>query len=258
MVVHRASVFLYKEFQDEARLLVGQVDQQNCKPLRERACEAIRRFQKEWPLADFSGVKYEGGVRKEVAIQTWPLWEHGEGSLATEEEIRNQGAPTPRDLGFWFLIVLAEYLQPCPSPLGNWSVLYTALATQGWKQSDCDLLFMGLPTSKLLKPRIGSKSPWPLKNTDPYWLWLHPRRARSGWLPTDEIHRLYDRLRKVKARVQVFDVRRIPGIDVDNPVVVRSYEEYLDAAYRDTLAMLSTAEEMDQGLFMSIPGMVQK
>jgi hypothetical protein len=228
------------------------VDQQNYEPLRDRTCIAIQQLRQEWPLSDLGLTKFENGVEKAVMTQEWPLFEHGDSGLATETEIRNQRTPTSRDIGYWFLIILAEYLRPCPSPLSNWSVLHPALALLGWKQTQCDLLFKGLPTSKVLKPMFEKKSPWPLKETDPYWLWLHPNQARSGWLPIENVHNLQEHLYKLESKIKTFDIRQIPSIDVGNPVVVRDYREYLQSAYRDTLAMLSAAEAFNQGLFMSI------
>lgn len=251
--VHHASVFLYEEYKAQAHWLVGQVDEQHYEPLRERTCEAIRRLQREWPLSNLGEFNYEDGIEKEVLTQTWPLYEHGDHSLATEDEIRSKSIPSPRDLGYWFLIVLAEYLRPCPSPLGNWSVLSAVLTHLGWEQRDRDLLFKGLPTWQLLKPNTMEKSVEPLTNSSPYWLWLKPDWAKSGWLPAEEIDRLYNQLRKLENKVKAFDVRKLPHIDIGNPVVVRDYEEYLQSAYRDTLAMLSAAKELNnQGLFMSI------
>lgn len=229
MGVLHASVFLHEEYQSEVCWLVEQVDQHNYEPLRERTCEAIRKLQQEWPL-----------------------YEHGDGRLATESEIRSRPIPSPRELGEWFLIVLAEYLRPCPSPLGNWSVLDTALMDVGWNHYDRELLFKGLPTAKLLKPHIVERSPWPLTDSSPYWFWLHPGWARSGWLPTKEIPRLYKQLLDVERAVNTYDVRQIPDINADNPIVLRDYKVYLQSGYRDTLAMLATAEKNNKGLFMSI------
>jgi hypothetical protein len=252
MRVHHASIFSYKEYQEEIRWLVEQVDQQNYEPLRDRTCKAIQRIRQEWPLSNLGWTVYEEGVEKEVVTQEWPLLEHGESGLTIEDEIRNQDILMPRDIGYWFLIVLAEYLQPCQSPLSNWGVLYSTLTILGWEQIDCDLLFKGLPTSKLVKPEIEEKSPWPLKETDPYWLWLHPSQARSGWLPTQSVHNLYNQLREMEDKIKTFDIRQIPNIDASNPVVIKEYDKYLQSAYHDSLAMLSMAQQSNQGLFMSI------
>lgn len=252
MGVHQASLFMYRKFIDEALWLVEQVEQGNYGPLRDFACEAIQRLQKEWPINNFGWIKYENNVEKGVLTQEWPLLNHGEAGLVTEDEIRNLSSPAAQDIGYWFLIVLSEYLQPCSSPLGNWSVLNTVLESLNWKQDDRDLLFRGLPTSKLLKPKLGKKSPWPLKDSDPYWLWLHPSRARSGWLPTEDIDRLHSQLCRMDDKVKDFDVCVIPNIDADNPIVVREYKVYLQSGYQDTISMLSTAQKSNLGLFMSI------
>ena len=187
-----------------------------------------------------------------MLTQEWPLWEHGVSSLDSVEQITKRPSPNNKEIAHWFLIMLGEYLEPCPSPLGNWIVLNHVLAQYGWQQQDCDLLFRGLPTSQLLKPEESVRSPWPLKNEDPYWLWLHPGRARSGWLPLGEVTRLHSKLMPMEQRVMDFEIRRIPNINVDNPIVLADYGVYLDSAFRDTVAMLSTAQEKKLGLFMSI------
>lgn len=252
MGVHVASVFLYEEYKHDVSRFVEQVDRENYESLRERTCEAIRGLRQEWPLSDLGWTKYEKGVRKGVLTQEWPLFEHGGGSLLTVDEIQSQATPTSQELGYWFLVVLAEYLQPCPSPSGNWSVLNTALKRLRWRESECDLLFRGLPTSSLLKPKTIEKASWPLKNSDPYWFWLHPGRARSGWLPAEDINRLYDGLCKAEDRIRAFDIHGFPDVDTDNPVVARDYKEYLQSGYQDTRAMLLTARASNQGLFLSI------
>jgi hypothetical protein len=229
MGAHHASVFRYQDYRKEIQWLVEQVDQGQYEPLYKRVCEAIPRLHGEWPL----------GV-------------HGDIPAIDEQEVNIASPPTSQGIGRWFLLVLAEYLQACPSPLGNWSVLNAALQSLGWEQVDCDLLFKGLPTSSLLKPGICERSPWTLRATDPYWFWLHPEAARSGWLTYDDICTLLTRLRQEEGRVDTFDVRQIPDIDVDNPVVLKHYKQYLIAGYRDTLAMLSAARELKLGLFMSI------
>lgn len=252
MGVHKASLFMYREFINKAQQLVKQVERGNYGPLRDSACEAVRRLQQVWPVSNLGWIRYEDGVEKSVLTQEWPLLNHGEAGLATEDEIQSLSNPTSQDIGYWFLIILSEYLQSCPSPLGNWSVLDLALESLGWKQEDRDLLFRGLPTSRLLRPELGKKSPWPLKSSDPYWFWLHPSRARSGWLPTEEIDRLHSRLCKMEDMVKGFNVCLIPNIDADNPIVVRDYKAYLQSGYQDTISMLSTAQKLSQGLFMSI------
>ena len=83
----------------------------------------IQKLQREWPLSNLGYVTYENGVEKEVMTQEWPLFEHGGGSLEKEEYINAMLNPAPRDIGNWFLIILAQFLKSCPSSLGNWSVL---------------------------------------------------------------------------------------------------------------------------------------
>ncbi|MCP4418063.1 MAG: hypothetical protein GY805_15680 [Chloroflexi bacterium] len=246
---HHACLFEYEFYQTLIHPLVKQVDQQHYEIIREYTSKAIQKLQKEWPLSNLGYIKHENGVSKEVMVQEWPLFEHGGGSLETEDEINAVLNPAPRDVGYWFLIILAQYLQFCPSSLGNWSVLKTVLALLKWRSEDCELLFEGLPSHQLLKPNLLQKSPKPLKNKDPYWFWVHPDR---GWLPIEEVQRLYNKLKDIEKDVLAFDIHQFPGILVDNPVVVRDYQKYLRDGYADTLSMLATANEAKQGLFMSV------
>lgn len=251
MYTHSANTFLYKQYQDEVRWLVERVDQRDYEPLATRARSTIRQLERDWPLGNLGYVGLENGVWKEVSTQEWPLLYHSAGGLATSDDIKTHPSPGPRDVGYWFLIVLAAYLGPCPSAGGNWSVLRDALVLLGWNQGDAELLFQGLPPYKLLKPNIVEKTPWPLTHSSPYWLWLHADRGKSGWLPVEEVYRFHDRLRKAKDRITAFDLRKLPDIDIENPIVIRDYKEYLRCSYRDTIAMLLAAKEQDQGLFMS-------
>jgi len=253
MNVHHASIFRYSAYQDDMNGFVKQVDQQIYSQLQERTCQSIENFQNSWPLTDCHHVfKFVDGKSKQVPIQEWPLWEHGGSNLISVEQVMNQSVPKNDVIAYWFLIILGEYLDSCTSPLGNWIILNNVLIHCGWKQKDCDLLFRGSSTSKLLKPEKDMLSPWPLRNEDPYWLWLQPDMARSGWLTLAEVERLHTHLKIMEQQVSKFNVRRIPNINIENPVVVADYRESLDSAYRDTMNMLSKALEHQLGLFMSI------
>jgi len=252
MGVHHAATFHYQEYQREVTQLVKLVDQHNYELLKKQVCQTVGYLQDEWPLSDLGQVKYQNGVTAKILTQEWPLLEHGEDSLATIEEIKAISIPTSQDIGYWFLIILAKYLKNCISPLNNWYVLYTVLESLGWSKAYRDLLFYGLPTYKLLKPSLTEQSTKPLTTNSPYWLWLHPGGAWSGWLSTAEIVMLFDELHNIKDQIENWDIDKMPNIDTNNPVVVKEYQGYLEKAFDDTLAMLSTAQKDKTGLFMSI------
>lgn len=252
MNVHHASVFSHQRYRDEVKSLVAEVDQGNYEPLRERTCQAIRRMRQEWPLEHVGETEYKNGAERPVLKQLSPLFYHRGGSLPSESELRRQCIPASRDLGFWFLVVLSEHLVRCRSPLGNWSVLSAALSILGWEQREYELLFCGMPTHLLLKPDIVEETVWPLTDLSPYWLWLHPGRAKAGWLRASDVAALYEHLRRMEPEIREFDVRRFPAICIDNPVVVADFERYLDAGYEDTIGMLSASMEQNRDLFMSI------
>ena len=250
---HQASVLSCREYCTEVRLLVGHVDRHDYGPVRERVCEIIGQLRSEWSLADHKGFRYEDGCGEEVPIQTWPLWKHGEGSLVSEDRIRRGSIPSVTDLRLWFMVVLARYLEPCPSIGGNASVLDAALVAQGWNRPDRDLLFKGHPLSELLKPGMKAEPTRTTAYAYEDWLWQGPSRARSsGWLSVDEIRDLHRRLHNEGDRICAYDVTQIEGIRADNPIVIRDYKQYLGAGYGDALAMLSIAKHLGQCLFMSI------
>ena len=228
---------------------VKNVDQHSYLQLQNRTCRSIEKFQKTWPLtAHHERYKYVDGESVKVYTQEWPLWKHGAGSLISVENVMAKTRPEYYEIAYWFLIVLGEYLNPCFSPLGNWSILHYVLLQSGWIQTDCDFLYRGRPTSQLLKPEIDEKA----SKKNIYWLWLHPRDAHSGWLNLEDVHRLYNNLGMVEEAVRTFDVSSIPNINVDNPIVLSDYRARLDSGYYNTMAMLKTAIEHHLGLFMSI------
>lgn len=248
--VHHASLFDYNSFINEIEPIVEQVDLKQYKSLQDLAYQTILQFQKKWPLCNHGLVDYEGGVRKEVLTQEWPLYAHGGGSLSQPNEIISSSNPRSVDLGYWLLIILAKHLQLCSSPHGNWSVPSAALNLIGWSNEDAKVLFQGKPTYKLIKPNLTSCEP--LNSSSPYWCWLHPWQARSGWLTFEEIDRLFPLLDRAKDQIINFDVRHIPNINISNPVVLRDYKIYLQDGYQGTITMLKEAMESKLGLFMSI------
>lgn len=249
--VQHVALFKYQDFVEDAYQLRRHAQKENFKLLRQRTKSAINYLRKEWPSVIDDGYLDRNGEPRQV--QDWPLYHHGDGPLITEKDVDNVLTPSSGEIAYWFRVVLAENLQPYPhSPLGNWSVLNSALALLGWKDNDREMLFLGLPTYILIKPDIIVKQPWPPTERSPYWLQIHPYGARSGWLPTEKIEEFSTRLKNIKNKIDGFDVHRIPNINIDNPVVIRTYTEYLKFAFRDTIAMYSTAIENGLGLFMSI------
>ncbi len=252
MGIHYATTFQYEEYRNKVQLLVTQVDQQNYRLLKEQVCKVIEEFQNEYPLDDMGQVKYVDGMTSNVLTQKWPLLELDGDGLVDTDEIVTQNAPSSQDLGYWFLIILARYLKPCISPLGNWYVLYKVLESSGWSLSDCKLLFYGLPTYTLLKPNLPEQSTKPLTVESPYWLWLHPGRAWSGWLPTAEVDRLFSKLSHTENQLSDFDFGRMPNINASDAVVIKDYRAYLQAGFADTITMLAMAQKHHLGLFMGI------
>lgn len=250
---HRASIFRNQIYLDQMSELVAQVDQANVEPLRSRVVAVIDRLRPAWPVisSDFS-------INSDSVITTgselkWPLSVHHAGSLPNSDWALQNKSPGNSDLGQWFLICLAEYISPCPSAVeGNWKIMYDVLYRIGWSQTECDLLFKGRPTSFLLKPAIGQESPWPIKESDPYWLWLQPIRARAGWMKFSDALDFYSRLELMEKQILGFNLRKLFNISVDNSGFLIEQRNYLAAGYSSTIEMLKSAIVARQGLFMSI------
>lgn len=230
MYIHRAATFDYKAYQKEIHQLTELVDQGTYNALYNHACKSLQCLSNKWPLLEF-------------------------GSIPTTDKIGDPSNPVPSEVGFWFFLIMAEYLRPCPSPREYYGILESTLGLLGWTQHDRQLLFEGLPTHILLKPELEGRPPSPLTDSSPYWFRLRPWAARWwGWLPIKEIKRLYRQLQQehLKNKIAQFDVRQLRIPDVEDPLLIQNYQTWLQTAYCDTLAMLVDAGESEQGLFMNI------
>lgn len=251
MYVHAASIFNYRQYQADIKKFVEQVDRGEYHSFQDYIIGLISRFQQVRPATASDDITFQDAVLFSSVVQLGPLFAHDLGCLPHENTIR-QNNPSNNDIGQWFLISLSEYLSPCDSPSGNWKVVFDALYLSGWNLEDCEVLFKGHPTSKLLKPNAGGESPWPLENTDPYWLWLHPSRGRAGWLAFDDLRYFHRMLIDTEEKIMSFDLHRLPEINSDNPVVIKEYTKYLQMGYRSTLQMVENGIQKGQGLFMSV------
>jgi hypothetical protein len=246
---HHAAFFNYDQYIEEMRQFDLQIYPNAYNALCKRTQLTIRRLKEQWPSV--VDENYVDALGNPQLVQYWPLFHHGDGSLAIEDDISSE--PAFGEIAYFFRILLAEYLEQCPrSPLGNWSVLNSALSSLGWSHTERKILFLGLPTYKLLKPNVEEIYEWPPNDKSPYWLRLHPFGSRSGWLPMEKINEYHDNLYKFKNEIKDFDISKIPDISGDNPVVIRDYREYLLSAYEDTISMYSDAIRNGKGLFMSI------
>ncbi|MBN2257991.1 MAG: hypothetical protein JW704_09225 [Anaerolineaceae bacterium] len=257
MYLHHASVFDYRRYQADMQPLVKEVDEDNLEPLRIRTCEAIRHLQQEWPLEDLGITVWENGRDKHVLTQRWPFLEHSGEGLPREEQVRSQIDPGPTDIAEWFVLVLAEYADSRVYRVDGYGTLQGALTVLGWDPHDTELLFSGLPVYRLLKPEVLEEPPLHLERLTPYWYWARVVLGRtSGWLPIEEIRRFLQKLgqENTSKQVRLFDVCRLPfpGVDFENQVVVKDYNEWLQSAYETTITMLTSAANSGQGLFMTI------
>jgi hypothetical protein len=247
MGLQHAATFRYAAYQSEILALVEQVDRGNFEPLRRAVVEAIPQLAQGYPL-ESGWTSYD----KPISVQTWSLFEHGLSDLPDAQEFENIPSPSNYELGLWFFFLAGKYATPCPSLYGNWGVLWHVLHHSGWSITDCDLLVRGFPAFKLLKPDLVAEQPKFLPLTAPYFFCVDSGRSNSGWLPTQEIERLLPQLDDAEHAVKAFDARDIPWINVDNPVVIREFDDYISVGYKSALEMLAAAKRAEQGLFMSI------
>lgn len=252
MPIHHASMFNYQQYQVDMKKFVQQVDQQNYKPLQEYAVKRVIGIRIEWPLIHSGHMDFINGNWREISVQNWPLYEHGAGALPKEDMIADIQSPTQQDLGYWFLICLAEYLSPCTSPLSHWITVYEALRVIGVNEKYYNLLYRGRPTHQLLKPGLQGNPPKLLRREDPYWFLLHPGNSKAGWLTHQDVIYLCKYLESAEEAINKFDVKLLPDIRTDNPVVLREYQNSLTMGYQQTTQMLKMARHHEQGLFMSI------
>ena len=250
--VHAASLFDYTKYQQTIQPLVTQVDNDDFEAVRSLTYQAIEQFQRAWPLSDEGMFKYTDGVAIKVLTQLWPLHSHNGELLTTTDKVEAIANPSQQDLGYWFLIILGRFVQSCPTPGSNWSVLNTVLDRLRWSQEQRALLFLGMPTASLLKPNANQALNRPLTPDDPYWYWLRLGASRSGWLTHEQAQELHTSLLEIQDKVLRFDISHFPNIHANNPIVIEDYEDRLRQSYEATVQMLSAAIESGLGLFMSI------
>ena len=253
MKIHTASLFRPQAYSDQMTEFVSQVDQGNFVPLREHVLGLIDKLQHAWPVIspDFSIIP--DTVATAGKEQKWALSIHQAGGLPDKSVVSQIETPTNSELGQWFLICLAEHVSPCPSSLvADWKIFYDVLYRIGWTQAECDLLVKGRPTSFLLKPQSGQESPWPLKASDAYWLWLQPMRARAGWMKHSEVLEFFDRLELMEKQIVNFNIRKLFDESSYSPAILPVKRASLAAGYKNTMEMLKVAAHARMGLLMSI------
>lgn len=229
MSIHKAFLFDYSSFREEIAFYVDCADRGDFAPLAGRVCKALDLLPIEWHFYDL-----------------------GDGALPSREEILRKTRVSARDAGLWLRIIMSEYLTPCQSPGANWSIVYDYLCIVGWPSVDCDNLFQGTPVYRLLKPTVEPVLDWPLTQDSPYWLWMHPGWAKSGWLSSEESSRFQVELKKLGNTLLEFDVCHLPNVAADNPSVIDDYSKRLATGFENTLKMVSASVERDTGLLMTI------
>lgn len=232
-LLHSTFLFDYKLFYQEISALLRDLDKGDYLPVYARARESVNGIKpEEWILHD------QGTTLVPSILE-----------IGVDPEFRESDR-----IGYCLLVILSAYLRKNqPSLCENWAILHRVLQIVGWSNVDSELLIEGMPIEKLLKPNLKFISREPRKSTDPYWRWVVPDHAHTaGWLPLEEIHRLRLKLLEAKPLLAHFDFTSYPHIEVTNPVVVRDYQQRLQMAYTNALALLSAAEEVKVGLFMVI------
>src|SRR5947207_2404536 len=129
MATFHVSVFGYQGFQAEARSLVSSLEAGDVAPLQDRAFLVAERLCESVQM---------GGSP--------PILPHGVPLPSPSVSIRDAENPSLLDVGYWFLLVLGEYLTS--DTLSIWKgnqLLEGTVRSLGWTEQDAKLLINGFP-----------------------------------------------------------------------------------------------------------------
>jgi hypothetical protein len=230
MFYHASLLFDYKGFASEANQLAHAVNQNNLAPLQKKADSLAKILWREsYILQDYGDPLYIPQPIKDV--QT---------SLHKN-----------RFIGDWFMIVMAQYVEPQPKHIGyNWRILETILQELNWNKEEIRLLFWGLPVGTLITQRDMTDYPETLVDSDPYWMWIRPDYSygRSGWLSLEECIRLRVNLQEIGPAIRQYRARDETLTDLQK----RQWEERLHSGYNDAIDMLDVAIRASKGLYLVV------
>ncbi|OQY31275.1 MAG: hypothetical protein DRI56_12920 [Chloroflexota bacterium] len=244
---HKAFLLNIDGFKKKLQPFIDELDSGNPKPLYYEALECTRKNNLDQWVFDSIGDKLldisaynSSGRFYDVPIET------------RLDQITNIESS---ELGYWLLIIFADYSQKISGIGIDYKILEYVLEKIRWKPSDIKLLMKGLPPSLLIKSN-SIKQPLPLSHTDPYWFWMRPSHTKGsgGWLSNREINYLINALKSSKSLVDKFDPALFGKKFGFRPIQVPEGQfEYLQSAktaYENALEMLNMANVSERGLFL--------
>jgi hypothetical protein len=220
---YRQSTFLfdYVGYKAAVAPIVDELDKNNLEPLK-NIVENVRKDH--------------------VDHQKWILHNVGTrlDNFALDQDVKYQNSL----IGHWLLIMLSTFLLPAQSLEYGWSKFSLILHKLNWSKEDINLILKGNSTSLLIKKTIPPLTRV-LEWNDPYWYWVMPRYGPyHGWLPLDEIVRLFERLDADKYKIGEIDD---PSSNLYFPASMS-----LDNVYIKGIQMLKQAKEANKGLFIVV------
>jgi hypothetical protein len=244
--IHRAFLLDAHGFKGKIIPLIQSLDAGEAQPLFDQSVAIIEKMvNTEWILS-LAGSNLLDIRQVNAAGRPWPN--------SIEDQLEYSFSIPPYEIGYWLLIVFSDYLERCPGIGSNYSVLKGVLEMLAWSQEDISLLYKGIPTNLLLKPDSVPVSSVSLE--DPYWYWMTPRAASSGWLTQEQVGYFYDKLLSEKDTIRTFDPHRFGdqwgGIPITIPEGQLDYLKRLHEAFDQALMMLETAQQAKREIFMTI------
>jgi hypothetical protein len=227
MFYHAALLFDTTGFAQEACALAQRVDRGDLQLLHQRATQIAAAT----PAALFPLRAYGEPLR-----QPRPL----------ADVVTNPASNA--EIGDWLMIVLSQYVRPCPSSIGfHWQALKLALLERGWTQAECDLLMHGQPLGTLIgKAPVGIQDHI-VRHHDPYWRWIRPDYSytHGGWLGLEQCATFFRRL--CARDHELRQSTHAPGGHLQEDLLASAIQGYQAACH-----MLSAALQAHQGLYMVI------
>lgn len=241
-IVHFAYLFNSTEFQHEIEPLIPQLDAGNYQVLRQKAWQVSQQSPHVWDI----------------------LGNHFYGPDDFLEKYEDYEAP---DTGFWFLVVLAQFLVQIPSfdLMPTWheqwlrcNFLRSGLALVGWEEQDCSMLITGMNTCSLLLPDRMPDSVEQVAwvKSDEEWERAHWCNFQGGWLDKANLTRLRTKLHIVRDKYLEIEPQLTllllkSGVDITQ-YGTEGISELLQSSYNDAERLLKTAQEADKCLFMLV------
>jgi len=235
MAGFHVTVFDYEGFQAESRTLVSSLEAGDVSPIQDRAFQSAERL---------SECVQKGGSP--------PILTHGAPLLSPTKGIRDVKDAPLLEIGYWFLLVLGEYLTS--DTLSIWEgnrLLEGTLRSLGWHTEDAKRLVNGFPIHRLINPNLREEAPSLVDERTPYWHWVRIWGADTGWLPKDDVEAFLRKLEKQREKVNDVAVSEFRWVNYGDPVVAREIKNHLTSSFSAFLEKLGQACAEQHGILMT-------